>query len=156
MRAAGGVSDYDEPTLENIKVGIARAAGIDPSAVDVTIEAGSVLLTIVISASSESESSAMASTLRAKWLASPSLASDLLGVSVESVESVETLAYSSIETLDMQSDGEDVGLSGGAIAAIVVGVVVGVLVAVLLAFLACRKKKTEKDVELTQHPKPEA
>jgi len=86
LNAPGDVADYDTAT---IAVGLASAAGVDASRVEVWLAAGSVLIQAKISADSSAQAEALATSL-APAFASPVEAGATLGFQVESVHTPPT------------------------------------------------------------------
>lgn len=111
--APGSVSEYQGRT-DDLKQAFATVAGVDSSAVEVTITAASVRITATIAVPGTTTATAMTTSLKAE-LATAELATAALGFTVESVPVVTK-----------SGGGGDDGLSAGAIAGIVIGVLVGV------------------------------
>jgi len=87
LNAPGDVADYNTAT---IAVGLASAAGVDASRVEVWLAAGSVLIRAKISADSSAQAEALATSL-APAFASPAEAGATLGFQVESVHTPPTV-----------------------------------------------------------------
>jgi len=77
--AAGSVADYDEAKVDTIKTKFAAAAGVDKSAVTISLSAGSVLIHISVHAPTMAK---IVSQTLAPQMASPQDVSTLLNISV--------------------------------------------------------------------------
>ena len=97
MTAAGSVDDFDETTTAglakktSLRGSIASAAGVDASAVTLTITAGSVIITATIAVPASSTAAAVQTTL-SSTLGTAAAASAALGVTVESVPAIVVAA----------------------------------------------------------------
>ena len=63
MTASGEVSDYDDEAKAELGSRFAAVAGVDPSAVAVTVRAASVIITVIITVSDADTATALATTM---------------------------------------------------------------------------------------------
>ena len=87
MTVSGSVSDFDENKTTNLRASIAAAAGVDASAVTVTVAAGSVLITATIAVPATTTSAAVRTTL-SSTLGTAAAASTALGIAVVSIPTI--------------------------------------------------------------------
>ena len=85
LRVSGSISNYGNTS--DLQGKIATNAGVDASLVSITVEAGSVILTAKIEVPASTNATAVLNSLRS-ILGNTTLASNALGIQVESVESV--------------------------------------------------------------------
>ena len=85
LRVSGSISNYGNTS--DLQGKIATNAGVDASLVSITVEAGSVILTAKIEVPASTNATAVRNSLRS-ILGNTTLASNALGIQVESVESV--------------------------------------------------------------------
>ena len=101
MTASGSVSDYADTT--SLRSSIATVAGVDASAVSVTVAAASVLITATIAVPASTTPAAMQTTLSSS-LGTAAAASTTLGVTVLSVPTVALAASPPPPPLDASAD----------------------------------------------------
>ena len=131
MTAAGDVSDYDDTVKAGLATKFAELAGVDPSAVAVTVRPASVIIEVAITVADASAATALVSTISTQ-LSSADAASAFTGLTITSAPSVKAVA----ETVLVQPSQ---GLAPWVIALIVVSSTVVVLL--LGVAIACRRAK---------------
>ena len=142
MTAAGAVSEFTAFKRLQVALAFAQKAGVDVSAVELSISPGSVVITAKILTASATAASALSTTLGAT-LATPELATNFFagvtgGVSVVSIPSVRTVSDAVVAyppppapAPGNGTSSTSKGMSGGAIAGIAIGALLG------SAFIAC-------------------
>ena len=136
MTASGSVSDYADTT--SLQSSIASAAGVDASAVTVTLAAASVLITATIAVPASTTPAAVQTSL-SSTLGTAEAASTTLGVTVESVPTIIVVtapaappppqAIRFAPSLPQpQPDSGDEGLPFGLSLIAVIGIAAGVVV----------------------------
>jgi hypothetical protein len=137
--STGDVSEFDAADRAAVKTGVANEALVPESAVTVTVEAGSVLVTTTIATTSPAQAATISSRLSAS-LSTPAAATSALGVPVTSTPSVTGGAS------DNAPDNDGLGSGGGGrgiTTMIVAAAGGGAALAAGLGAIAmyCRKKK---------------
>ena len=89
ITASGSVSDYDD--ISSLRCSISSVAGVDPSAVTITVAAASVLITAIIAVPTSTTTAAVQTSLSSS-LGTAATASTALGVTVESVPTITVVA----------------------------------------------------------------
>ena len=87
MTVSGSVSDFHETKKTSLRASIAAAAGVDASAVTVTVAAGSVLITATIAVPATTTPAAVWTTL-SSTLGTAISASTALGIAVVSIPTI--------------------------------------------------------------------
>jgi LPXTG-motif cell wall-anchored protein len=155
LRLAGDVSLFTSSVLDQMKSAIAVRAGVGPSAVELTVRAGSVIVGVSIltpMATSASVQSAMASAT-----SSPSSAAGMLAsvtgvpIAVLAVVTPPTIANVAPPPPPLLTGAVAVETSGSI--GTIIGVIVGVIIALVLALVFMRRRrhlneKRRKDVGL--------
>ena len=114
MVVAGSVDDFDE---EAFRSKLAEVAGADVSAVSLQVSSASVRVTAVITPSSEAGLAEATTNLQALANKPPEEASDVLGVTIESVDQPAVMALQDGDQLEEASSGEaPIALDGEAVA----------------------------------------
>ena len=133
LTLTGTVADYDSAAIDDMKSAIATKAEVDVSKVSISVEAGSVLLSVTIAADSPAASIAIANLID-PFLADATLAAELIGVPASTVEAVTSAPTVS----------PIMGTSGVPAWAIALIIVVSVI-AVVVCGLVCVMMKREKE-----------
>jgi hypothetical protein len=147
--ASGDIGDYDDEKKEKIAEAFAAEAGVNVEAVSVTVEAGSVLITVEITMPDAAAAAAVATKLQAK-LADAEAATAFLAdanVTVEEIDSDPAAVAppasrgdQSLEEADDDAIEAAVALAGGALIAAIVVPIVVVLAICLCVIVLCLRK----------------
>ena len=166
--ASGSVSDYDTSTQQEMINVFAAEAGVEPASVDITIAAGSVVITVAITTPDEAAAASVTSNLNTGVLASPEALTTALATVpamanltvaaitsapvVESLDPTSTLPTDALALMNASAD-----FDAGAMVAAVVSV------AALLAsafygrrFLKRRKAYLEELAKIKPYERPGA
>ena len=141
LMASGSVSDLDTSSLQQ---SVAAAAGVDKSLVTIRVAAASVIITASIAVPASTTAAAVQASLSSK-LATVEAASTALGVTVESVPTVTTVA-ASVDVGDNEKamSGDDGNNTILLVVAICLFVLTGGIA--LLMFWQCRRKARQNTV----------
>ena len=90
LTASGSVSDYSDTS--SLQQAFATAAGVDPSAVHISLAPGSVIITATIAVPAGNTAAAVTSSL-SFYLGTASAASTALGIAVEAPPTVMTASH---------------------------------------------------------------
>jgi hypothetical protein len=148
--ASGDIGDYDDEKKEKIAEAFAAEAGVNVEAVSVTVEAGSVLITVEITMPDAAAAAAVATKLQAK-LADAEAATAFLADANVTVEEIDSdPAVMAPDGNDADDDDDDqavedaieaaVALAGGALIAAIVVPIVVVLAICLCVIVLCLRK----------------
>jgi len=141
VTASGAVSDYTPAIKEAIAVNIAVKLAVDVRYVAVSVQAGSVVITILVGYTSAEAAEAAATNLNAA-LANEAAVSDLLSTSDLKV------TVASFDQAVGATDDLGTGLSTGAIVGIAIGGVVAFLLLVTIIIMSMKRKKEGKPIFL--------
>ena len=130
VRAVGEVADYSDAVLRGIASSVARASGVDASAVRVTVAAASVLLSVAIRIP-DAQASPLMQSMSAQ-LATPEGASTLLATNVEAVVTSPMMQISSPPSVPLpqspfssEKEGtRTIAIAASAAAAVVIALIV--------------------------------
>jgi hypothetical protein len=144
LRLAGDVSSFTPSVQSQIKLATAARAGVDPSAVELTISPGSVIVDVrilTLTATAALVQSAMATAISTPSSATAMFAS-VTGVSI-AVQGI--VASPTIANVAPPPPALAVDETSGSIG-IIIGVIVGVILALVLAlvFMRHRRRLNEK------------
>jgi hypothetical protein len=148
VTAQGDLSDYTTLVLTSIEEKIAMEMEMSKDNVEVTVAAGSVVLTVVCTFPDEATATA-ASTALTTAMDSPASASVMLSTSAMAITVEAIVAAPVAAEAGAVVDIGGGGLSTGAIAGIAAGSAVGVIALATMAFMMM-KKKSASDVQITK------
>ena len=141
LRASGSVSDYSDTSA--LQTSIADNAGVDPSAVSISVVAASVIITATIKVPASTTADALQATLTSR-LGTAASASTALGITVESEPTIVArgaLAIGDQEaSVEGDKDDDTPKIVGG-----VIGGVVGVILLCLVAYFVTKCLNEGKD-----------
>ena len=142
LMASGSVSDYLDTS--SLQQSVAAAAGVDKSLVTIRVAAASVIITASIAVPASTTAAAVQASLSSK-LATVEAASTVLGVTVESVPTVTTVAASvDVGDNEQEMSGDDGNNTILLVVAICLFVLTGGIA--LLMFWQCRRKARQNTV----------
>ena len=150
LRASGSLSDYSD--ISGLQTAIAVNAGVDPSAVSISVVAASVIITATIKVPASTTADALQATLTSR-LGTAASASTALGITVESEPTIVArgaLAIGDQEaSVEGDKDDDTPKIVGG-----VIGGVVGVILLCLVAYFLTKCLNEGKD-SASRPPKKE-
>jgi hypothetical protein len=144
VTASGDPTDYTDEVVDAIQVKLAVEANVDPRRVAITVEAGSVILTIQINYTTAADADTGAAQLT-------SLLADTAAASVLLSTPAMTITVSSIDTRARSSSmnpSSSTGLSTTALIIIIAGAVVIAILLLLLIVCSCKRKNEGKPIFL--------
>lgn len=144
LTVAGSLDDYSVAIVETMRTNIADAAGVEPAAVSISLEAASVKVTATIETTNVASPTVVASNLRAA-MGTAEAASEILGadIEVEAAPVIESFSTTSMPPPSLTPIG---GISAGTESAIsaedlddgeIAGVAIGALAGFALCIFAC-------------------
>ena len=143
LRASGDVSDYDSTKLEGVRQGIASAAGVPASAVQVAVAAGSVVLTATITPPNGMASTSVTASL-ATAMPDAQSASGVLSITVTAAPTISVAAAPTVAAAPPSSPVDADGTPTGAVIAAAVGG--GAALLVTLAIVIARRWRPKRAV----------
>ena len=149
LRASGSLSDYSD--ISGLQTAIADNAGVDPSAVSISVVAASVIITATIKVPASTTADALQATLTSR-LGTAASASTALGITVESEPTIVArgaLAIGDQEaSVEGDKDDDTPKIVGG-----VIGGVVGVILLCLVVYFVT--KRLNEGTDASRSPKKE-
>ena len=143
LRLAGDVSSFTPSVQSQMKSATAARAGVDPSAVELTISPGSVIVGVRIltpTATAASVQSAMASATNGTWSAAALFASvNTLSIAVQAVETYPTI----VNVAPPPPPPPPLAVETSGSIGIIIGVIVGVIIALVLALVFMRRRRPQ-------------
>ena len=145
LRASGSVSDYSDTSA--LQTAIADNAGVDPSAVSISVVAASVIITATIKVPASTTADALQATLTSR-LGTAASASTALGITVESEPTI--VARGALAIGDQEASVE--GDKDDDTPKIVGGVIGGVIFVIILFLVAYFIRKRSKNFTAASRP----